>query len=70
MLLAVECESGTDTTANLLYSNFMFGSLSLDGNAAAKKLKNWPIPLPCHLLGVSIKYNPVDDGHLAGMGSP
>ena len=58
------------TFANWLYSNFMFGSLSLDGNAAAKKVKNWPLALPCHLFGLSTKCNPVDDCHLAGMGCP
>ena len=32
--------SGGNTTANWLYCNFMFDNYSLDGNAAAKKLKN------------------------------
>ena len=63
-------QRGGTTFANLLYSNLMFGSLSLDGNAAAKKFKNWPLPLPCHLLGLSTNCNPVDDCHLAGMGRP
>ena len=48
---------GKFTSGKLVYYNFMFGSLSLDVNAAAKKLTNWPPPLPCHLLGVSTEQN-------------
>ena len=51
-------------------ANSMFGNYSLDGNVVPQKLRNWPLPLPCHLLGELTEKNPVDDCHLAGMGSP